>query len=115
MSTEVANLAKQTVRAIADLTMMAKKKQLEKNNPRQNEKCFNCRKIGHYIKDCHSSISNKRRSEELTKEAKRIWWKKNQDKAITTRSTKNDDSNAKSYPPSQAFITCIIGDKQSRV
>lgn len=33
-STEVANLAKQALGATANLTMMAKKKQLERSNPR---------------------------------------------------------------------------------
>lgn len=115
MFTEVANLAKRAVGTIADLTMMAKKKQPEKNNPRQNDKCFNCTKKGHYNKDCHGSMSNKKKPEELLEKAKRSWWKKNQDKVVVTRSTNKDNSNAKPYLPDRAFITCIAGDGKSRV
>lgn len=45
MSIEVANSAKQVVGTIADLIMIVKKKQLERSNFRQNEECFNYRKI----------------------------------------------------------------------
>ena len=53
-STEAANLAKQAVRARADLAMMAKNKQLEKYlaKLKTNEKYFNCGKKGHYARDC---------------------------------------------------------------
>ena len=72
-STEVANLAKRAVAAIADLTMMAKKKQLKRSDLKKNERYFNCGRKGHYAKDCHSSTRNfiKKISVEVsTKEAK---------------------------------------------
>lgn len=72
-STEVANLAKQVVRATADLIMIAKKKQSDKSNSRPNKKCFNYGKKGHYAKNCRSSTSNKRKLvEELIEEAKHV-------------------------------------------
>lgn len=71
MSTEVANLAKQAVGATADLTLMAKKKQSERSNPRRNEECFNCGKKSYYAKNCRDSTSNKRRLEKSIKEVKR--------------------------------------------
>ena len=57
-STEAANLAKCVVGATADLTMMAKRKQLERSDLRQNEECFIYGKKGHYAKDCRSSTHN---------------------------------------------------------
>ena len=42
--TEIANLTTQVVGVIANLTMMTKKKQLERSDSKPNEKYFNCRK-----------------------------------------------------------------------
>lgn len=64
ISTKAANLIKHVVGAIINLTMIAKKKQLERNHSRPNEECFNYRKKNYYMKDCHSSTSNNRK-----------WWK----------------------------------------
>ena len=72
MSPKVANLAKRTVGATTDLVMMAKKKHLDKQyttKSKANKECFNCRKKGHYAKNCHPS--NKKKSEESAEEAKR--------------------------------------------
>lgn len=71
-STKAANLAKQAVRATADLAMMAKKKRLKRSGfrLRTNQECFNCGKKGHYAKDCRSFASSKKKPEELSKEAK---------------------------------------------
>ena len=68
---------------------------------KSGEECFNYGKKGHYAKDCHSplSISNKKKSEESTEEAKHSRYMRNQVK--TTRSTSeydHDDSNPKLYP-----------------
>ena len=60
-STKAANLIKHIVGAIIDLTMIVKKKQLERNHSRPNEECFNYRKKNYYMKDCHSSTSNNRK------------------------------------------------------
>ena len=57
-STKAANLANCAVWAIANLTMMAKRKQLERSNLRQNEECFNYKRKGHYAKDCHNFTCN---------------------------------------------------------
>lgn len=115
MSIEAANLAKQIVRATTDLTMMAKKKQLEKysTKPKTNEKCFNCGKKGHYARNYY--ISNKNNSEKSLKKVKCAWWKKNQAKAAAARSTTDhDDSDTKPYLAGQAFMTCI-DEKQSDI
>lgn len=70
-STEIADIAKRVVRAVADLTIMAKKNKSEKSDSRSNKKCFNYRKKVHYTRNCYNSTSNKRKStEELTKEGK---------------------------------------------
>lgn len=72
-STKVANLAKRTVGVKANLTMMAKKKQSEKSDLRQNEEYFNCGKKSYYVKDCHSFTCNsikKKPAEESIEKAK---------------------------------------------
>ena len=93
--------------ATADLTMMAKRKQSERSNSRQNEECFNCRKKSHYTKGCRSSTCNftKRKSvKESTEKVKRSQWKKNRVKAAKLTAN-NDDSNAEPYPTNRAFMT----------
>ena len=69
-STKVANIAKQVVEVIVDLTMIDKRR----SDSRSNEECFNCGKKGHYTKDCCSSTSNKKKPvvEESRKEDKYI-------------------------------------------
>ena len=106
-STKTANLAKRAVGAIANLTMMAKKKQPERSDLRQNEKCFKYGRKGHYAKDCHNSTHNftKRKSvEEFIEEAKRSRWKKNQAKAAKSTAN-NDDFDVETYPAGRAFMT----------
>ena len=104
ISTKAANLAKQAVKVIANLALMAKKKQLEKIiRSKSGEECFNCGKKGHYAKDYCSSTSNKRKPEESMKEAQYSQWKRNQTKAA--RSNEQDDSDPELYPASQAFMT----------
>lgn len=62
MSTKAANLAKQVVGATINLAIIAKKKQLERAlKLKPGKECFNCKKKGHYIKDYHSLILNKRK------------------------------------------------------
>ena len=103
-STEVANLAKRAVGAIADLALIAKKKQPEKTiRSKPGEECFNCRKKGHYAKDYYFSTSNKRKPEEQTEETKRSQWKKNQ--AKVARSNEQDDSDLKLHLAGRAFMT----------
>ena len=112
-STKATNLAKQTVRATADLALIAKKKQPERTTRlKPGEKCFNYGKKGHYAKDCHSSTLNKRKSKELTKKAKHSWWKRNL--AKIARSNEQDNSNPKPYLASQAFMTQKIDEDQSK-
>lgn len=69
-SIQIAYLAKQLIKTKADLTIITKKKWSKKNNSRQNRKYFNYGKKSHYAKNCHSSISNKKKLEESTKKAK---------------------------------------------
>ena len=72
ISIKAANLAKRAVRAIADLTLIVKKKQLERATKlKPREEYFNCGKKSHYAKDYRSSISNKKKPEESTEEGKR--------------------------------------------
>ena len=107
-STEAANLAKRTVGATANLTIMAKRKQLERSDLRQNEECFNYARKSHYTKDCRSSTRNftKRKSvEEYIEEAKQSQWKKNQAKA-TKLIANSDDSNVEPYLAGRVFMTC---------
>ena len=75
ISTKATNLTKRIVGATVNLALIVKKKQPEnaamKSKP--GEKYFNCKKKGHYIKDCYFSISNKRKPvKESTDEAKRF-------------------------------------------
>ena len=75
---------------------MTKKRQLEKVaiKSKLGEKCFNCGKKSHYIKDYHSFISNKRKPvEELTEEAKRYQWNRNQAKAAKSTNNHLDNSD----------------------
>lgn len=69
---EARKLAKQAVGVTVDLAMITKKKQSETNDFKSNinEEYFNCKKKGYYIKDCHSSTLNKRKSEESLEKAK---------------------------------------------
>ena len=116
ISTKAANLAKRAVGATTDLAMIAKKKQSEKypNRPKINKECFNCKKKGHYARDCHAQSSNKRKPKELLEEAKRAWWKKNQQaKAAATRSIINyDDSDVELYLAGRAFMTRTANKEQ---
>lgn len=64
--TKVENIAKPTVEITTDLIMMAKRR----GDSRPNKDCFNCKKKGHYVKDCHSFVSNKKKSEELIEKSK---------------------------------------------
>lgn len=113
--TEAANLIKQVVRVTTNLTILAKKKQSDRRNLRQNEEYFNCKKKSYYTKNCYDFTLNKKRSEESTEEAKHTHQKKNQDKAAAIRLTNNNDSNVETYPSGQNFMPCIVGDKQSGV
>ena len=93
--------------------MMAKRKQPERNDLRQNEECFNCGRKDHYAKDCRSSTRNftkKKSVEESIEEAKRSRWKKNQVKAAKSTAN-NDDSDAKPYLVGQAFMTCKTNEE----
>ena len=111
-STKVANLAKRAVGATAYLTLMAKKKRLERTTrSKLGEECFIYWKKGHYTKDCRSSTSNKTNPEKSIEEAKRSRWKKNQAKAA--RSNEQDDSDPKLYPAGQAFMTREVDEDQS--
>lgn len=64
-------MAKQVLGTTTDLIIIAKKNRLERSDSRLNEECFNYGKKSHYIRNCHSSTLNKRKStEKSTKEAK---------------------------------------------
>ena len=59
ISIKAANIAKQAVGTIADLPLIAKKKQPERAAKlKSREEYFNYRKKGYYTKDCHSFSSN---------------------------------------------------------
>lgn len=60
-TTKAANMAKQILRAIGNLKMMAKKNRSRENNSKPNKNCFNCRTKSYYSKDCHSLTSDKRK------------------------------------------------------
>lgn len=114
ISTELVNLAKHTVGAIANLTIIVKKKKLEKSKLKQNIVCFNYRKKSHYIKNCHSSTRNsikRKLIEKSIKEVKQTWWKKNQAK-IAKLISNNDNSNTEPYLASWVFITCKVDKKR---
>lgn len=69
--TKVANLAKCAVGTITNLALMAKKKQPKRTAKlKQEEEYFNYGKKGHFAKDCHSSILNKKKSIKSIEEAK---------------------------------------------
>lgn len=72
-STKASNLAKQAVGATIVLTIIVKKKQLEKYSTRAktNKKCFNCKKKSHSVRDYHTQNLNKRKPEESSEEVKR--------------------------------------------
>ena len=98
MFTKATNLAKQAIKAIIDLTIIVKKKQLEKYSikPKTNKKCFNYRKTSYYTRNCN--MLNKKKPKELLKKAKCIYKMKNQAKATAGRSTINyNNSNAKLF------------------
>lgn len=70
-SIKAANIAKRIIRVIANLALMAKKKQLKRAaKSKPGEKYFNYGKKGHYAKDYCSSISNKKKLKESIEEAK---------------------------------------------
>ena len=112
----MANLAKRAVGAITNLAIMAKKKHSDKQHTtkfKANKECFNCRKKGHYAKNYH--LSNKKKPEKSTEEAKHTRWERNQaNKAAVARSiTDHDDSDAEPYPASRAFMThTVSADKE---
>lgn len=71
-STKITILAKYMIRTIIDLAI-AKKKQLDKHyaiKSKANEQYFNCRKKGHYAKNCY--LFNKKKPKELAEKAKHI-------------------------------------------
>ena len=72
-SIKVANLAKHIISQTADLTMMAKKKQLERevSQAKANEKYFHYEKKGYYTKDFYSVQKKKPKEEKSLEEAKR--------------------------------------------
>lgn len=73
-SMKAANLAKQIVKAIINLAMTTEKRQSDTSNSKSkiNRECFNYGKKSHYTKDCHTSISNKKKLEESLKKAKQV-------------------------------------------
>ncbi len=72
MSTKAVSIAKRALGTTIDLTMMAKKKQLEKAlKSKPSEEYFNCKKKGHNVKDCQSPISKKKKPKASFEEAKR--------------------------------------------
>lgn len=74
-SIKAANMAKQTISQLADLTMIAKKRMDSYQQPQKsknNEKCSNCGKNGYYAQDCYLAIFKRKPEDEKTaKKAKR--------------------------------------------
>lgn len=107
-------MAKQIVGVVADLTIIGKKNRSKRSDFKLNEEYFNYRKKGHYIRDCRSFFSNKRKSTKESKEKiKHARWQKNMAKVITGKSTpSNDNSNVKPYLANRAFMTCEVDEER---
>lgn len=91
--------------------MIAKKKHLDKQYATQfktNKKCFNCRIKNYYTKNCY--FLHKKKPEKSAKKTKYTWEKKNQANKAAAAKSKIDhnNSNAKFYPTSRAFINCAV-------
>lgn len=114
-STKIANMTKQATGQIVDLSMIAKKRPDNWQQPKSRtiEKCFNCDKRGHYAKNFHSTTKRKFEDERSILEVKRIRWNNNSiaKKASAIRLTDQDNMDDKPYPPERAFMTQIIINK----
>lgn len=89
ISIKTMDFIKHAIRTIANLALIAKKKQPKRAaKSKPGKKCFNCGKKGHYAKNYCFFISNKRKLEKSMEEAKRSQWKRNQ--AKIARSMDND-------------------------
>ena len=110
-STEVANLAKQAMKILTNLAIIAPKKELKKypNKPRITKECFNCGKKNHYTKDCYALNLNKIKPKKSFKETKYGCWKKSQVKVVINKLIiDHDNSNIKSYLAGETFITYAV-------
>ena len=66
-------MTKRIIDQIADLAMMTKRKAADScQQPKSKsiEKCFNCEKKSHYVKDCFSLSKRKLDDEKTVEEAK---------------------------------------------
>lgn len=78
ISIKAMDFIRHAIRTIANLALMAKKKQPKRAaKSKPGKKYFNCGKKGHYAKNCCFFISNKRKLEKSMEEAKRFQWKRN--------------------------------------